>query len=218
MNPQVPGYQTGAPPAWGAGAPAGAAIVAPPAYAPPPQPPSPAPQPAPPNPRRRPGWVAVWTMFTVALLLAATAVALSVTKLTTNTVTTTTVTATPPPPTFSPDEVAASKKEACDASKTAATTILNAQQSFAVASRDRLSPQYRPALGNFQLVVTIETKFMEQRLKPAAPKAVADATNDYINALLSLADANTRELSNQDADHFVDAVERTGAQLDKVCG
>jgi hypothetical protein len=215
MNPQVPGYQTGAPPAWGAGAPAGSTVIGTPAYAPP-QPPAPAPLPAPPKPRR-PGWVAVWTMFTVAILLAATAVALSVTKLTTNTVTTTTVTAAPPPPTFSPDEVAAAKKEACDASRTAATTILNAQQSFAVASRDRLSPQYRPALGNFQLVVTIETKFMEQRLKPAAPKAVADATNDYINALLSLADANTRELSNQDADQFVDAVERTGAQLDKVC-
>ncbi len=215
MNPQVPGYQTGAPPAWGAGAPAGSTVIGTPAYAPP-QPPAPAPLPAPPKPRR-PGWVAVWTMFTVAILLAATAVALSVTKLTTNTVTTTTVTAAPPPPTFSPDEVAAAKKEACDASRTAATSILNAQQSFAVASRDRLSPQYRPALGNFQLVVTIETKFMEQRLKPAAPKAVVDATNDYINALLSLADANTRELSNQDADQFVDAVERTGAQLDKVC-
>ncbi len=215
MNPQVPGYPTGAPPAWGGGAPAGAAVVAPTAYAPP-QPPAPVPQPAPPKPRR-PGWIAVWAMFTVAILLAATAVALSVAKLTTNTATPTTVAAAPPQPTFSPDQVAAAKKEACDASKTAATTILNAQQSFAVASRDRLSPQYRPALGNFQLVVTIETKFMEQRLKPAAPKAVADATNDYINALLSLADANTRELSNQDADQFVDAVERTGAQLDKVC-
>jgi hypothetical protein len=212
MNPQVPGYPTGAPPAWGAGAPAGATVVAPPAYAPP-QPP----QPAPPNPRRRPGWITVWTMFTVALLLAATAVALSVAELTTDTATTTTVAAAPPAPTFSPDQVAAAKREACDASKTAATTVLNAQQSFAVASRDRLSPQYRPALGNFQLVVAIETKFMEQRLKAATPKAVTDATNDYINAFLSLADANTRELSNQDADQFVDAVERAGTQLDKVC-
>ena len=159
----------------------------------------------------------MWTVFTVALLLAATAVTLSVTKLTTNSTSTTTVTAAPPPPTFSSGQVAAAKKEACDASKTAASAILNAQQSFAVASRDRQSPQYRPALGNFQLVVALETDYMEQRLNAAAPKEVTDATNDYINAILSLADANTREISNQEADQFVNAVQKTGAQLDKVC-
>ena len=100
MNPQVPGYPTGAPPAWGAGAPAGATVVAPPAYAPPPLPPSP-----PPASHSSlfaaagiarvtsPGWIAVWTMFTAALLLAATAVALSIANLNSNTATTTTVTA-----------------------------------------------------------------------------------------------------------------------------
>jgi hypothetical protein len=216
MNPQVPGYPTGAPPAWGAGAPAGATVVAPPAYAPP-QPPPHAPRPAPPNPRRRPGWITVWTMFTVALLLAATAVALSVAKLTTDTATTTTVAAAPPPPTFSPDQVAAAKREACDASSTAAKSIAKAQENFAGAAKDRLSPQYRPALSNFQLVATVETQYMERHLPAATPNAVASATNAFINAILAAVDAETREVSDQEAQSEVEQVDQASTQVDEVC-
>jgi hypothetical protein len=215
MNPQVPGYPTGAPPAWGAGAPAGSTVIATPAYAPPP-PPAPAPPP-PPKPRRRPSWIAVWTMFTAALLLAATAVALSVAKPTTDTTTTTTVTAAPPPPTFSPDQVAAAKKEVCDASINADKSITGAQRNFFSAARDRQSPEYRPALGNFQLVAAVETAFLERHLAAAVPKDVKDATNSYIAAVMALVDANTRELSDQEAQPFVVDVRDSGEQLDKVC-
>ena len=158
MNPQVPGYQTGAPPASGAGAPAGATVVGATCLRAASTPPAPAPQPAPPKPRR-PGWIAVWTMFTVAILLAATAVALSVTKLTTNTATTTTVTAAPPPPTFSPDQVAAAKKEVVRRQHQRGQVDTDAQRNFFAASRDRQSPEYRPALGQLPIRRPIETVY-----------------------------------------------------------
>lgn len=198
--------------------PTGAAVL------PPPPPNYMPPQAAVPPPvyrRRGPGWLGVWVMLSLALLLALSATVMSAMRLSQSTpaATTTTVTAPPPPPpSYSPDQVAAAKKEACEASNVAAASILNSQKSFAVASRDRQSPQYGSALANFQLVVMVETQYMEQHVPSATPKAVADATNAYITALLALADANTREVSNHDADVFVDAVTKTGDQLDKVCG
>ncbi|WP_231991875.1 site-specific integrase [Mycobacterium ulcerans] len=94
-------------------------------------------------------------MLTLAVLMALTAVVMSTIKLTAPapTATTTTVMAPPPPPTsFSPDQLAAAKKEACHASESAATTINTAQEKYLIAARDRQSPTYGPALANFQLV------------------------------------------------------------------
>lgn len=219
MNPQVPGYPAGPPPAWGpAGAAAGATIVAPPAYAPPLPPATPPPQlqPAPRSPGRR-RWIVVWTMFTAALLLAAGAAALGVASLTANTAATTTVAASPPTPAFSSDQVARAKKAVCDASFNANNSITAAQRNFFGTARDRQSPEYRSALGNFQLVASIETAYLERHLTPAVPKDIRDATNGYIAATLALVDANTRELSDQDAQPFVVATRDSVDQLEKVC-
>lgn len=218
-QPEYPAASSGPPaPTSTVGVPTGAAVLPPP---PPNYMPPQAPVPPPVYRRRGPGWLGVWVMLSLALLLALSATVMSAMRLSQSTpaATTTTVTAPPPAPaSYSPDQVAAAKKEACDASNVAAASILNSQKNFAVASRDRQSPQYGPALANFQLVVMVETQYMEQHVPSATPKAVADATNAYITALLALADANTREVSNHDADVFVDAVTKTGDQLDKVCG
>lgn len=216
MNPQVPGYGAGAPYAWGPNAPAGTTIVAPsPAYAPP-APPAPM-SPPPVSARRHPGWIAVWTTFAIAVLLAATATALGIANLTNSTSTTTTVSAAPPAPTFSPEQVAAAKTDVCEASINADKAISAAQRNFFDAARDRQSPAYRPALGNFQLVASIETAYLEKHLTPAVPADVKDATNGYIAATLALVDANTRELSDQDAQPFIVAGRDSGHKLDKVC-
>ncbi|MEB3980165.1 hypothetical protein OQ968_02680 [Mycobacterium sp. 663a-19] len=156
-------------------------------------------------------------MFTLALLLAATAFGLSVDGLTTHTATTTTVTATPPPPTFTADQVAAAKKDVCDASINADKSITGAQHNFFSTARDRQSPAYGPALANFQLVASVETAYLERHIAPAVPKDVKDATNSYIASVMALVDANTRALSDQDAQPFVVAVRAAGEQLDKVC-
>jgi hypothetical protein len=156
-------------------------------------------------------------MFTVALLLAATAVALGIAGRTSNTATTATVTAAPPSPALSSDQMATAKKAVCDASITADKAIVAAQRNFFSAAHDRQSPEYRQALSNFQLVASIETAYLEAHLTPAVPKDVRDATNGYIAANLALVDANTRELSDQDAQPFVVATRDSGDQLDKVC-
>ncbi|CQD24594.1 hypothetical protein BN1232_06279 [Mycobacterium lentiflavum] len=197
--------------------PTGAAVMPPPpSYLPPPQPLVPPPA----YPRRRPGWLAVSVMLALALLLALSATVMSAVKLSQSTpaATTTTITAPPPPPpSYSPDQVAAAKKEACGASDTADQSMLAAQRNFFDAARDRQSPQYHPALGNFQLVAMLETQYMQQHLPPATPKNVLDAINNYITAVIALVDANTRELSDHDAQPFVLAVRNAGDQLDKVC-
>lgn len=163
----------------------------------------------------------MWTTFALALLLAATATALSVANLTSNTATTTTVTAAPTPtPTtapFSPDQVAAAKKAVCAASINADRAMEAAQINFFNAQRDRQSPEYRPALSNWQLVASLESAWLEQQLTPAVPKDVKDATNAYIAAGIALVEANTRELSADDAQPFVLAARDSGDKLDKVC-
>lgn len=203
-------------PASGVGAPTGAAVLPPPPNLPPPQTPA-----LPPVHRRRqPGWLAVWTMLALAMLLALSATVISAMKLTasTPTATTTTITApAPPPPSYSPDQVAAAKKEACDASNAAAAPIANSQQNFAAAARDRQAPQYQPALANFQLVVMVETQHMQQHLPPAAPGNVRAAINGYISAVLAAVEADTRGVSNHDAQAFVDRVDKASTELDKVC-
>lgn len=225
MNPQAvgqPGYpaaSSGPPPSMSTvGVPTGAAVLPPPPpnYMSPPQ----APAPPPVYRRRGPGWLAVWVMLSLALLLALSATVMSAMKLgqSTPAATTTTVTAPPPaPPSYSPDQVAASKKEACNASNVAAASIANSQQNFAVAARDRQVPQYHPALANFQLVAIVETQYMQQHLPPATPKPVADAVNGYVAAVLAAVDADTREVSNHDAQVFVDRVDNASTELDKVC-
>ena len=113
-------------------------------------------------------------MFTVALLLAATAAGLSIANLNSNTAATATVTAAPPaaptPPTFGPDQVAAAKKEVCAASFNANKSITAAQRNFFGAAHDRQSPEYRPALGNFQLVASIETAYPRKAFDTSGPE------------------------------------------------
>lgn len=224
MNPQAvgqPGYpaaSSGPPPSTSTvGVPTGAAVLPPP---PPNYMPPQAPLPQPVYRRPRPGWLAIWVMLVLALLLALSATVMSAMKLSQSTpaATTTTVTAPPPaPPSYSPDQVAAAKKESCDASNVAAASIANSQQNFALAARDRQVPQYHPALANFQLVAIVETQYMQQHLPPATPKTVADAVNGYITAVLAAVDADTREVSNHDAQTFVDRVDKASTELDKVC-
>jgi hypothetical protein len=133
-------------------------------------------------------------MFAFALLLAGASVALSVTSRTTNTATTTTVTADPPPPAFSPDQIATAKKEVCDASINADKSITGAQRHFFDAARDRQSPEYRAALGNYQIVVSIETAYLERHIAPAVPKDVKDATNGYMRATRPLTTNSSRQV------------------------
>ncbi|EUA86283.1 hypothetical protein I551_7266 [Mycobacterium ulcerans str. Harvey] len=63
----------------------------------------------------------------------------------------------------------------------------------------------------------LETQYMQQHLPPATPNNVVDSTNGYITAILALADAHTRGLSEDEAQQFVVAARKAGRQLDEAC-
>ena len=149
-------------------------------------------------------------MFTVALLLAATAVALSVAKLTTNTATTTTVTAAPPAADLQPRPGRRRQKRSRATPALDADNDLSPLRSaiFSSPHSDRQSPEYRPALGNFQLVAYDRNRFPRKHLTASGTrKTLKMQPTATLQRTLALVDANTRELSIKMPDHFVDAVE-----------
>lgn len=210
MNPQVPGYPTGL----------GTSPAQVPMAAPVLPPPAPVPFPMPGRQPRRTGRIVAWLMVAFVVLLALSAITVGVIRMSAAPPAGTTATVSPPPPsspTYSPEQIAAAKKEACDASDAASASINTAQGTYLSAASDRQSPQYGPALANFQTVVAVEIKYMKQHLSAATPQDVVQGTNDYITALLALADAHTRGLSIHEAQPFVEAARQVGNRLDKAC-
>ena len=158
-------------------------------------------------------------VLSLALVLATAAVVMSVVKLAepAPVATTTTVTAAPVGPTFTPDQVAAAKKQACDAVDTADGPITSSQRDFYAARLDRNSPQYQQMLSNWQTVSAVEAEYTRGHLTPATPPAVADAINADLGALAALVDGNTRGVSDDQANILIDKYKATGAQVTKVC-
>lgn len=182
---------------------------------------APAPPPPPPpadNQRRGLDWKLI-APISLALVLATAAVVMSVVKLAepAPVATTTTVTAAPVGPTFTPDQVAAAKKQACDAVDTADGPITSSQRDFYAARLDRNSPQYQQMLSNWQTVSAVEAEYTRGHLTPATPPAVADAINADLGALAALVDGNTRGVSDDQANILIDKYKATGAQVTKVC-
>ena len=128
---------------------------------------------------------------------------------------TTTITAAAPA--YSADDVAAAKKEACEASARTTAPINQAQQAFTATIGDRSSPEYRAALASWQTVLAVETQYMRYHIPPATPKDITDATNDYIKSLIALGDANTREVSDHEAEKFIADTRTTGDRLTQLC-
>ena len=133
------GGQAAAPTVDSVWAPPGSAAVAP-AMAPPhpsappangyqqaPLPPAPVAPPSPPQARRRWG---VWVISGAAVLLGVSAVVMSVITATRPTPPPVTTTITAAAPTYSAGEIAAAKKEACEASARTTAPINQAQQGF----------------------------------------------------------------------------------------
>jgi len=192
----------------------------PPTLPPPPAPPHAAPAPFVDNPtapsRRRAKLTAV--LVAIALLLGIAAAVMSAIKLATPTPTATTTTMTAPPPTYSPQEIAAARKEACDANAVTDPPITNAVTDYVSSLSERGSDRYRQMLANVQTIVIVEVNYMRAHMPPATPRAVAEAMNDDINALIALVDAFTRELPDDQVNALVERVHTTGKQMSKLCG
>lgn len=181
---------------------------------------APAPQAPPPADDQRRGldWKLI-APISLALVLATAAVVMSAVKLAEPApmATTTTVTAAPAGPTFTPDQVAAAKKQACDAFDSADGPITSSQRDFYAARLDRNSPQYQQMLSNWQTVSAVEAEYTRAHLTPATPPAVTDAINADLRALAALVDGNTRGVPDDQANILIDKYKATGAQVTKVC-
>ena len=117
----------------------------------------------------------MWLMSIAAVVLGVAAVTMSVINLAKPTPPATTTTVTAAPPTYSPQEVAAAKEEACNASVTADGAITAAQRDFVATVGNRGSDEYETALSNWQTVLMVETQYMRLHVPAATPLEVAKA-------------------------------------------
>jgi hypothetical protein len=157
-------------------------------------------------------------MSSMAVLLGIAAVLMSAITMSRPAPRSVTTTVTASAPSYGAEQIAAAKKEACEASATSAAPINDAQKAFAATTADRSSPNYKAALENWQTVLAVETQYLRYHLTLATPIDVADATNQYIGSLIALGDANTREASDQEAEKFIADTRSSGGRLTQLCG
>jgi hypothetical protein len=148
-------------------------------------------------PQRR-GW-AGWIVIGASALLAIAAVTMGVIDLAKPAPAPTTTTVTAAPPTYPPDQVAAAKKESCDASLNATHAMTAATNQYGNTPNPSTSPEGRAALANAQNVVMVETTYLELHTPPATPPEVGDPTREYIKAARDAIDDYTRGVDSADA-------------------
>lgn len=157
----------------------------------------------------------VWGILAAAAIFAIAAIVLTAVKwMMPPREVTTTVTAGPPA--YTSDQIAAAKKQACDASMRIDDPITDADRAL-VAITDRSSPEAQAALANFQNVIMVETEYLKTQTTPAAPEAVRNAVKGYVDALLSQADAETRLLADGEVNIRARATRAAGGVLGQVC-
>ena len=158
----------------------------------------------------------IWVILSAAALLSIAAIGLTAVKWTSSPPPATTTTVTGGPPSYSQEQIAAAKKQACDANATTAPALSQAQRALA-AIPDRNSPEAQSALANFQMVVMVETEYLKSQTSPAAPEAVRSAVSNYVAALLSEVDAETRSLSYDEINSRGDVSVTASHKLIEIC-
>ncbi|WP_195173718.1 hypothetical protein [Mycobacteroides abscessus] len=146
-----------------------------------------------------------------ASVLAVLALALTIIKWSTprpDVVTTVTASA----PAYPDEQVAAAKKDACDAVDRTDGPMTDVHNVLWKTARG--SAEEPGALAEFQRVTLIEVEYLKSKVRPEAPESVRTAIEKYIAAILAEVDAVTREVS---AAAVVDAAKSAGAEVDKAC-
>jgi hypothetical protein len=121
-----------------------------------------------------------------------------------------TVTASSSP--YSDEQIAAAKKDACDAATRTDGPMTDVQN--ALWDTPKGSSEEPAALAAFQRVTLVEIEYLKSRTRPEAPEAVRTALHTYISAVLATVDGVTRGVPVSEK---VAAVKAAGAQLDKAC-
>lgn len=155
-------------------------------------------------------------MILLAALLSVAAIALSAINVGRHGDADITTTVTAGPPVYTDDQVAAAKKDACDASLTIDDPLIAAQRAL-VAIPDRNSPEAQEALSKFQMVVMVETEYLKTRTRPETPESVKSAVAGYVSALLAEVDAETRQLADGEVNIRIRATKANGQTLAQAC-
>lgn len=113
---------------------------------------------------------------------------------------------------FTNEQVAAAKRDACDAGRQTDGPMTDAAQRLWDTPKG--SSEEPTALAAYQRVTLVETEYLKSRTRPEAPESVRSAVNTYIAALLAEVDGVTRGVPVSEK---VIAVKAAGAQLDKAC-
>ncbi|WP_131832074.1 hypothetical protein [Mycobacteroides abscessus] len=155
-------------------------------------------------------------MILLAALLSVAAIALSAINVGQHGDADITTTVTAGPPVYTDDQVAAAKKDACDASLTIDDPLIAAQRAL-VAIPDRNSPEAQEALSKFQMVVMVETEYLKTRTRPETPAPVRTSVDRYVTALLAEVDAETRLLADGEVNVRVREAKAAGEELAQAC-
>ncbi|MBE5507632.1 hypothetical protein [Mycobacteroides abscessus] len=148
-----------------------------------------------------------------AAVLAVLALTLTIIKWSTPRPTGVVTTVTASAPTYPEDQVAAAKKDACDAVERANGPLTEAAKNAWAAPPS--TPESALAVTEFQKVALVEVGYLESKIRPETPVPVRDAVRDYTAAISAAVDAVTRGVP---AASSVDRVKEAGAQIDKTCG
>lgn len=121
-------------------------------------------------------------------------------------------------PSPSDSEVAAAKKEACNAWKAASAAIFAQRHPFVVSPPNWNDPVTVSSLVQAEAGIAIQVEYLRQHVSPATPAEVAAPIADYITANIDMAAADGQ---HQSADVANAAADRGTAAADKiriVCG
>lgn len=120
--------------------------------------------------------------------------------------------------TSSPDQIAAAKREACDAWSAAASAINAARHPFVVAPPNWDDPVTASALVQAESSIAIQVAYVRQHIPSATPAEVATPIADYLSAAIDTAAADGQHQPDSVANA---AADRSGAATKKIkaaCG
>jgi hypothetical protein len=115
-------------------------------------------------------------------------------------------------------EVAAAKKDACDAWASASSAMVAARQPFLDAPANWNDPANVSALTQAQAGILVQVEYLRQHVSPATPPNVAGPISEYIAANIDLAALDGQHESAAIANRAADRTGDAAAKVRAACG
>lgn len=120
-------------------------------------------------------------------------------------------------PSFTSEEIAASKKRACDAWNPVATRLAEAGGDVAHAPRGWNDPVKREAVATEARVTLVETAYLQTQLDPATPQQLSQPIHDFFVATYDM-ENETLHLRGRARNEAIDRINAAVDRVDAVCG